>query len=106
MLPVVVVTWVVDESDRCFIADAVANLGLPPRSDDPALSFPPASPGVVVHVLGEVLDGESYWGLSETPRSGVIDICCSLPYDFSFIQENCDEFSLNGLSNSGACSDW
>lgn len=74
MLAAPAVTWVVDESDQCVIADAVADLGLPIWSKKATLSVPHASPGVFVDVLDVHLDAKGNQYLSDTPPSGVINI--------------------------------
>lgn len=101
MLAARVAAWVVDESDWCAIVNAVPGLGSPPRSDDASPSVTLASPGVFVGILGEGLDAEVDWDLSDILLSGFITICSSLQGDISLIQEKCDEVSLNHLSNAG-----
>lgn len=67
-------TWVVDESDRDVVADAVDHLGLHMRSVEATPSVFPASPGVVVDVLDVNSDAAGDSDLSDIPPSGVIDI--------------------------------
>lgn len=62
-----VVTWLVNDSGRCFIPDAAAPLGLALQSDKASPSVLSASSGVVGNVLGKHLDAEGQWGLSDIP---------------------------------------
>lgn len=73
-----VLASVVDESGWGFIADAVAHLCLPPRSQKSTPFVPSASPGIVVLVLGVNLDAKAGWDFLNIPPSGVIDIRSSL----------------------------
>lgn len=47
-----VVTWFVDESDLCSLADSVMNFELPLSSDEAPPSVPSGLPAVVFDVLG------------------------------------------------------
>lgn len=58
MLASRIVTWVVNELDRCFIADAVAHMGLAPMLVEATLPGPPALPGIFVDVISVDLDAE------------------------------------------------
>lgn len=65
----------IDESDGGIIADEIACLGLPLRSDEVTPCVPPATPGVIVDVLHVEVDGEGAWYLSDVPLSGFIYVC-------------------------------
>lgn len=65
--------------------------------------MPPASPEVLVDVLGLSLEAESDCDLSNIPPSCIIEVCFSLCGEVLLIQEiqeNCNKFSINRPSNS------
>lgn len=76
-LAVRVVTSVVDELNRCSIADAVVHLVLPPRLDEATSSVLPSLLGVVADVLAVDLYTEGDWNLLDVPLSGFTEICSS-----------------------------
>lgn len=51
-----VVTWLIAETDQFVIADAVAHMGFPSRSNDAASSVPPTFSDAAVDSLREDMD--------------------------------------------------
>lgn len=80
-----IVAWVIDEADRCVIADTVAHLGLCQRSDEATSSMHPALHGVVSDVLDTDFHAEGDSALSHIPPPGVINIRSRLQGDLSLI---------------------
>lgn len=95
-----VATWVVDKSHWCIIADAVAHLELPSKSDEVASSGPSSLSGAVLDVLGMDLNVEDDWDLPNISHYGVIDIFSSLREGFSLIHKKCDEISIKRPFNA------
>lgn len=85
---------------RSTLRPYVQHLELPLRLFEAFPSCLPASPGVVVNVLGEDLDTEGDWDLSDVPPSGVIEISFSLLGDFSLAKMKGNEFSLICRTNA------
>lgn len=65
-------TWVGKLSDLCAIAEAVANSGLSPGSDEATPFVLPAWPRIVLYFLGVAMDAKGDCDLSDILRSNTI----------------------------------